>query len=278
VHLGDLSAKGAELTLLYFRLRQDTNIREKLDVELNRLIKINQPYAQGQVQKALDQIFGPDLHEQYLKWLQQFADKQELAEQMLKDGSRASPTTQSPIASAIQIVDPDQKIWDLAKVPGINPDFVDAMRRQFQLLQRGDLQSVTAAGMVDKYFDGSYIPAFLDSGQLNNPGDPSPGDFSSAIDRARQNQDSFNREFEQTQAQVNNLQDQIVQAQDQLKSAEQTVASANQQIGSKPISLPRPRIPAAWVPCTCPDRHPHAGLLVGGTRYHSAELHCDRYF
>ena len=45
-----------------------------------------------------------------------------------------------------------------------------------------------------------------------------------------------------------------------------------------PLAPSKPYIPAGWVPCQCPDRHPHAGLLVDGNRFHTPLLTCDRYY
>jgi len=41
--------------------------------------------------------------------------------------------------------------------------------------------------------------------------------------------------------------------------------------GSTQISIP---IPPGWVPCTCPDQHPGAGIFVNGVQYHTPVLHC----
>jgi len=203
-----------------------------------------------------------------------------------------APKTPKPDTNAssrdTQILDPSSGIDDLAKMPMINPDFIAALQCDAaglrSIMQGGDGGSrvqacprCRAGDPCNRYADGSYIPAFI-SPELNGAGDPSTGDLASALDRARQNQNSLNREFQQTQSQANNLQSQIGQTQDQLRSAQQAVLSANQPIASGPAGIPRPRIPAGWIPCTCPDKHPHAGLLVSGARYHSAELRCDRYF
>jgi hypothetical protein len=37
----------------------------------------------------------------------------------------------------------------------------------------------------------------------------------------------------------------------------------------------RIEVPPGWVPCTCPDQHPGAGIFVNGVQYHTPFLHCQ---
>jgi hypothetical protein len=62
------------------------------------------------------------------------------------------------------VVDPQADLDGLAAIPGINPDFIASLRRQFELLRKGDLESVQLAGEIDKYDyntpNWSYINVF----------------------------------------------------------------------------------------------------------------------
>jgi hypothetical protein len=70
----------------------------------------------------------------------------------------ASRSTSFQIASGM-ISDPQRDVAQLAQVPGINPDFINALKRQFQLLQAGN---VYAAMQVSKYSSSpsDYIYVF----------------------------------------------------------------------------------------------------------------------
>jgi hypothetical protein len=54
-------------------------------------------------------------------------------------------------------------------------------------------------------------------------------------------------------------------------------ASAPQRIAIPEDTLRR-AIPPDWVPCQCPGRHPNAGLLIDGARWHTAALDCSMVF
>jgi hypothetical protein len=66
--------------------------------------------------------------------------------------------------------------------------------------------------------------------------------------------------------------------------SDQTAAQAQQrQSGTTarmliPPDLLKRAIPPDWVPCTCPETHPNAGLLLNGQRWHTPSLTCDMPF
>jgi len=270
--VGGIVGASAKLINQGFKMREAQNLidqqaqlaslRQQLQNSLYRL--------EGQDPKDLGQSWWKDvlqndkqLQDSFQKWLQ----KNAITENQL--GPRAA-------LNGATIVEPDAQVYDLQKIPGINPDFIEALQRCSQATNVATTAGYIAAMTCNKYPDGSYIPAFAGPG--DGFGSPSPDDFASTLSKARQNQDALNNELQQTQAQINGLQRDVAGAQAQVASARQTIVDAQQPISSNTgLGLPRPRIPAGWVPCTCPDKHPHAGLLVNGTRYHSAALNCSRY-
>ena len=89
------------------------------------------------------------------KWLlQEYRDRPQVIELAVKTAAARSNLTASQVARGI-IVDPQVDVDALARLPGINPDFIKSLRLQFELLQRGDVESVYAAAGLDKYPDKS---------------------------------------------------------------------------------------------------------------------------
>jgi hypothetical protein len=270
--VGGIVDASAKLINQAFKMRETQNLidqqaqlaslRQQLQNTLYRL--------EGKDPKDPDQSWWMDvlqsdkqLHDSFQKWLRQ-------------NGITENQLDPQPGLNGATIVEPDAQPYDLQKIPGINPDFIEALQRCSQATNVATTAGYIAAMTCNKYPDGSYIPAFLGPG--DGLGNPSPVDFNNSLSRAQQNQDAASQQLQQTQAQVNDLQTQISQAQAQVTSTRQSIADARQPISAPTrLGLPTPRIPAGWVPCTCPDQHPHAGLLVNGTRYHSAALNCSRY-
>lgn len=98
-----------------------------------------------------------DLQKQWLE--QQYKDRPKVIELAVKLAADRNSLAGSQVARGI-IVDPQSNVDALAKIPGINPDFIASLRMQFDLLQKGDLESVNAAYYLDRYPDGSYINIF----------------------------------------------------------------------------------------------------------------------
>lgn len=113
------------------------------------------------IQAALDE--DAKLHEKFLESLKKYSlNQQDVKSKALKNAS-ARPGRGYQVASGM-IVDPQSDVDSLAKIPGINPDFIASLRKQFELLQRGDLESVELAGAINKYDyntpNWSYINVF----------------------------------------------------------------------------------------------------------------------
>ncbi len=84
------------------------------------------------------------------------------------------------------------------------------------------------------------------------------------LERARQRQNDLSNAENAARRSNSDLDAQIASAQ----AIAQTLA-AQQAHGIKIT------IPADWVPCTCPDQHVGAGIIVNGVQYHTPLLHCQ---
>ena len=100
------------------------------------------------IQVALDQ--DAELHKRFLDSLKQYnLSRQDVTAKALKNAS-TRPSQGYQVGSGM-VVDPQEDVDALAAIPGINPDFIESLRKQFALLERGDLRSVKLAGMINKY-------------------------------------------------------------------------------------------------------------------------------
>jgi len=113
------------------------------------------------IQRALDQ--DAQLHQKFLESLKKYnLNQQDIVSKALRNAS-AGPGRDYQVASGM-IVDPQTDINSLATIPGINPDFIESLRKQFELLRKGDLESVQLAGEINKYDyntpNWSYINVF----------------------------------------------------------------------------------------------------------------------
>ena len=104
--------------------------------------------------------------------------------------------------------------------------------------------------------------------QLQNaPAHPDIVDPSENLPQIRQT-------LQDLQQQLNSSSQDLQQAQNQLQfQQQQDQAAQNSGPGmSLQIAIP---VPPGWVPCTCPDQHPGAGIFVNGVQYHTPLLHCQ---
>lgn len=101
---------------------------------------------------------------------------------VLQEASTVSSSLGSQAARGLTIVDPADGISEIAKIPGINPDFIRSLEKQIALLERDDWSSVEQAAMLSKYSDGRYINVFgtgrlteKSPGRASGTGAPSEG-------------------------------------------------------------------------------------------------------
>lgn len=166
--------------------------------------------------------------------LEQFELNQKLIGSSVKTG-------RAPSGTGITIIDPDKGAYDLADVPEINPQFIEALRRERQLLSQG---RISEAAMANRTPGGGYITIF------KTPSSNKPSSM---------------REFLTTNQALHN----------QILSNRLPPES-----GSKPIIITdgkvnnRTQIPYGWVPCSCPGDHAGLGIWFEGTMYHDPAYIC----
>lgn len=102
--------------------------------------------------------------------------------------------------------------------------------------------------------------------------------FQRLFDQAQQAGTKLDRAIADAQAQTNGVNNRTVSVNREIAALdEKENARAGGQKGGESIDTDIP-IPSGWIKCECPDRHPNAGLFIRGARYHTAALHCDRYY
>lgn len=119
--------------------KQYYRLKGKSGLDLSQIDKI---------QAALDE--DAKLHEKFLESLKRYSlSQQDVTSKALKNASDGHGHGYQ-VASGM-IVDPQVDVDALAEIPGINPDFIESLRKQFELLQKGDIESVQLAGAINKY-------------------------------------------------------------------------------------------------------------------------------
>lgn len=104
--------------------------------------------------------------------------------EVLKQAASISPQAAAVVGRRVAIRDPQQSIFDLQSLPGINPDFIAALQRceqaDAQAASFGESDQYYYNQMTcDKYPDGSYIPAFGPGRGIATPNPPTGATFSS---------------------------------------------------------------------------------------------------
>jgi len=125
----DLAADVAETYIVLRDQAQMIATRDELFQELLRL-QGSDPPTLAQWQRIYAQLHGDptEEHQAFLHWLdEQHISKQDLMRK-ISDDLKANPKAAAAVARGIAIVDPNQDL-SLDGVPGINPDFVEAIQR-----------------------------------------------------------------------------------------------------------------------------------------------------
>ncbi len=88
-------------------------------------------------------------------------DPQHIAGAIISESSSVSAVAAHNVGRGMTIIDPDQAIWDLGKIPGINSDFIAALERcknaEAAWSRHPRMENYVAAMTCNKYPDGSYI-------------------------------------------------------------------------------------------------------------------------
>lgn len=92
---------------------------------------------------------------------QYYKDKPRAIQLAVRQAAARGPGHAFQVAQGISIVDPDHSVGDLAGMPGINPDFIEALKRCNQTVATAwTRQGYQDAMTCNKYSDGSYINIF----------------------------------------------------------------------------------------------------------------------
>lgn len=152
---------------------QLTEIRLRLEQQLLQLqlTRGPDPAIAARLQRISQSLKEDEaLHRAFLDSLKESnLSRQAVTQEALTRADTLAPRSGAQVALGT-IVDPQSDLDFLSHIPGLNPDFVAAVRRERELLLSGD---VVGAGMVNKNPNGSYITAFGPSrGSTQPPSSP----------------------------------------------------------------------------------------------------------
>jgi hypothetical protein len=191
------------------------------------------------------------------------------AAKVVSDAQKTSHTAAATVVEAMGIVNPEEDIWGLADITGVNPDFVQALgcdrRAMKDFLATGSKAAFIQTCSCRKYANGSYILALAE-----NRADPAKstdvvGKTQSNVGGLPQNPFSFRLPGVDPTRDLPNPKTGAIQPGGESKGP---TFSVNIPSG------PKPKIPSWWIRCECPDDHPDAGMVVDGVRWHAPVLHC----
>ncbi|MBS1819338.1 MAG: hypothetical protein JSU08_15495 [Acidobacteria bacterium] len=95
--------------------------------------------------------------------------------------------------------------------------------------------------------------------------------------KAKVNSERRHRDVEDARGRLDRAQRDHAQGRDERADAERAKQEAVRRQSSPtiPPDILKAAVPPDWVPCTCPDRHPNAGLFINNQRWHTASLSCS---
>jgi len=168
----DAAADLLELQALIAQQQQLLTTQTALQQQLLRL-QGEDPDTLAQWQQILANLYGNAAveHAAFLNFLAAHGlSQKDVTAKALANATAVSPKTASRVALGMSVVDPSQLPDNLAAIPGINPDFIAALkcdREGIQDLMNGGDGMVGVAcarcrvgDPCDRYADGSYIKAF----------------------------------------------------------------------------------------------------------------------
>jgi hypothetical protein len=100
------------------------------------------------------------------------------------------------------------------------------------------------------------------------------------LQTAKEKSEGLKVESTRADEQLRKANSDLAESEAQLRQAEQDLQKAEQSNSRTQLSpdLLKSVLPNDWVPCTCPDRHPNAGLFFEGRRWHTPALKCSTVF
>jgi hypothetical protein len=191
------------------------------------------------------------------------------AAKVVSDAQITSQNTAAAIVEAMGIVSPEEDIWGLADITGVNPDFVQALgcdrRAMKDFLATGSKAAVIQACNCRKYPNGSYILALAENCADQAKSTDLVGKTQPNVGGLPQDPFSFHLPGVDATRDLPNPKTGAIQPSGESKG---TTFILNFPSG------PKPKIPSWWIRCECPDDHPDAGMVVDGVRWHAPVLHC----
>jgi hypothetical protein len=163
------------------RVEQLRQIRDSLEKQLAKLQNKNVEVIRAEWERIFQNLYREpigDLRSFLNELAQEGVDLDEIAKGVMQDAVSISTTTLFQATKGLTLVDQHQDIWDLRKIPGINPDFIAALERcrkvEFTYWDEVSIYSQTGSPSAalrarqaaddimtcNKYSDGSYIHAF----------------------------------------------------------------------------------------------------------------------
>lgn len=269
----------------------DSNIREQRKAEQERIARGFDEY----VARA---------EREYKLWTQRMIKEyglsyREVIRRINREALEKEVEAASRVVEGLTIVSPEQGIYGLEKISGINPDFIESLlrcqkadqtffqlRRDYRAPPEGSSDNPAArrvhAALDDvfacnKYKDGSYIPAFGASRKpiINMAFNPS-GEVTVLRNdgtRTRLGNSVSKKTSSGARAFLSNHPD-----------LHKKVLSGDlpPEAKSKPIEVTdgevqsELQIPRGWVACHCPEVHVGIGIIYKGTRYHPDSHKCPQ--
>jgi hypothetical protein len=163
--------------------QQVTLLRAQLTLQQQLLRQEGKdPNTLAQWQQILNNLQGDPstAHQAFLQWLAAHGLSQsDVVAKALADASSKGTVTASQVASGMTILDPNQDLSTVEAIPGINPDFIAALKANFFIASHAS-DPRWLRYTATTYPDGTYIPAFGPCKGIDIPNPISGGLISSS--------------------------------------------------------------------------------------------------
>jgi hypothetical protein len=271
---GDALSEVARLAFLA-RMTADLELRQ---VDLQSSLMATPDLRQQRLWHQLREALKND-DRTYLERLKDLLAKsgvslQQFAVRVISDTQKTNQNSASSVVEGLWIVGLGEDGWRLAEIPGVNPDFIQALKCDTKAM-KDFIATPSNAALVracdcKRSADGSQILAFTakpaDQAKSIDPGRNAPLTLdglpldSGTIRLTKKDlaQDSSNSDSGSTTGEAKPHQSD----------------NENATFGVTNLAVPRPKIPSWWIRCACPEDHPDAGLVVDGVRWHAPVLQC----
>jgi hypothetical protein len=195
----------------------------------------------------------------------------QFAVRVLSQAQKTSPAAAASIVESMATLSPVEDVWRLARVPGINPDFLRALECQKRKMHddpAGGARAALLQGFSCRTSgDGSSVQAFTSSS--SRPAKSFEPSSKTALSESNEVSRSGNISRLPTEKELQEL-----QSQDSTAGTVPTAPGQPPSFGVSNTPVKRPKIPAWWIRCACPSDHPDAGIVFEGIRWHAPVLQC----